>query len=126
VLVTRYFPVKRTLEHLFSGEPILAEEALQYGLINKIVPQDKLEETAMKLAEKIGQATLRNPPAMKELGKGTFYMALDMERSKAVKHAHQMMAQQFITPPVIETVRMLLEGKVSLAQRQLEGLVKKK
>ena len=62
---------------------------------------------------------------MKELGKGTFYTALDMERSKAIRYAHQQLAQQFITPPVVDLGKMLLEGKVSLAERQLEGLVKK-
>lgn len=125
VLVARYFPIKRTLEHLFSGEPILASEALQYGLINKIVPQDKLEETAMKLAEKIARLALENPPAVRELGKGVFYTSLDMERSKAIRQSHQMMAQMFITPPVVDLGKKFLEGKVSLAERHLEGLVKK-
>jgi enoyl-CoA hydratase/carnithine racemase len=125
VLISRYFPIKRTLEHLFSGEPILAEEALQYGLINKIVPQDKLEETAMKLADKIASLARQNRPAVKELGKGVFYTTLDMERSKAIKIAHQMMAQMFITPPVVDLGKALLEGKVSYKDRQLEGLVKK-
>lgn len=122
VVVARYFGIKRTLEHLFSGEPILATEALQYGLINKILPKDKLEEAVMRLARKIAAASLANP-AVKELGKSTFYTAMDMERSKAVKYAHQQMAQLFVTPPVIDLGKKLLQGKVTLAERQLEGLV---
>ena len=30
---------------LFFGEPISAQEAYQYGLLNRVIPEDKLEET---------------------------------------------------------------------------------
>ncbi len=35
---------------LITGEPINAEEALKYGLVNKVVEEDKLEEETLKMA----------------------------------------------------------------------------
>lgn len=39
---------------LFFGEPISANEAYQYGLVNKVVPEDKLEETIKSFVTKAG------------------------------------------------------------------------
>jgi enoyl-CoA hydratase/carnithine racemase len=124
VVAARYMGIKKTLEYLFTGEPITANDAERFGLVNRVVPDDKLEEAATALAEKIAHKTLRNPVAVKDLGKSVFYMALDMERSKAFRYAHQMLAQIFITPPAIEGAKLFLDGKLTKAQLQLEGFLK--
>jgi len=41
------------LEMILTGEFISAQEALQWGLVNKVVPQDKVQEAARALAEQI-------------------------------------------------------------------------
>ena len=43
--------VRRLKEMVLTGKAFNAEEALQYGLVNKVVPSDKLEEETNKLAE---------------------------------------------------------------------------
>ena len=43
--------VRRLKELVLTGRPFTAEEALQYGLVNKVVPDDKLEEETNKLAK---------------------------------------------------------------------------
>ena len=43
----------RAFELICLGEPFSAERALQAGLINAIVPADKLEETALKAARRL-------------------------------------------------------------------------
>jgi enoyl-CoA hydratase/carnithine racemase len=43
----------RALEVLLSSRWVNAEEALQYGLVNRLVPKDKLLETAEEMAKKI-------------------------------------------------------------------------
>jgi len=45
--------MKKTREFLYSGRNITAAEAEQFGLINKAVPKDKLEEEVFKLAKGI-------------------------------------------------------------------------
>lgn len=46
-------PYCRAMELLLTGDRISAEEALQYGLINKIVPQEDLMLSAMQMAERV-------------------------------------------------------------------------
>jgi enoyl-CoA hydratase/carnithine racemase len=43
----------RAFELICLGEPFSAERAHQTGLVNAIVPADKLEETAMKTARRL-------------------------------------------------------------------------
>ena len=43
----------RAFELICLGEPFSAERALQAGLINAVVPADKLEETALKAARRL-------------------------------------------------------------------------
>jgi methylmalonyl-CoA decarboxylase len=46
-------PTHIVKEMLFTAEPISAEVAYKFGLLNKLVEADKLEETAMQMAELI-------------------------------------------------------------------------
>jgi len=46
-------PYCRAMELLLTGDRISAKEALQYGLINKVVPKEDLMPAAMKMAERI-------------------------------------------------------------------------
>lgn len=41
------------LEMILTGEFISAQEALQWGLVNKVVPQEKVQEAARSLADQI-------------------------------------------------------------------------
>lgn len=52
----------KALEMIFTGEPVSAQEAERVGLVNKVVPKDKLLEEAEALAKRIaanGPAALR-------------------------------------------------------------------
>ena len=47
------FDRKAVAKMVFTGEPIDAEEALKIGLVNQVVPAEKLRETVNELVEKI-------------------------------------------------------------------------
>lgn len=52
-------PRKVAMQLLFTGEPISAEEALRWGLVNEVVPDDAVVDAALSLAERItGNAPL--------------------------------------------------------------------
>ncbi len=53
---------RKAKEYLFTGEFIKAAEAEKLGLVNRVVPREKLEEETMKLAQDIAQ---RDPFALK-------------------------------------------------------------
>jgi len=44
---------KRALEIVLTGEPITAERALELGLVNRLVPEAKLEQSVNELTERI-------------------------------------------------------------------------
>ena len=51
----RVIPWAKAAEILFLGKPIDAQEAYRIGLVNKVVPQDKLMSTAKEWAEALCQ-----------------------------------------------------------------------
>jgi enoyl-CoA hydratase len=46
---------RKAKEYLWTGEYIDAHEALQLGIVNRVVPNERLEEETMKLASKIAR-----------------------------------------------------------------------
>lgn len=56
------FGPRKTKEYLFTGDFISAAEAERAGLVNRVVPRDKLESETMALAQKIAE---RDPYALK-------------------------------------------------------------
>ncbi|MBN33564.1 MAG: hypothetical protein CMM46_02075 [Rhodospirillaceae bacterium] len=50
--------LKRTRELLYTGDMITAEEARQFGMVNKVFPADKLEEETMKYAKRASAIAL--------------------------------------------------------------------
>ena len=64
----RLIPFGAALEMLLTGDRIKADQALQWGLVNRVVPQEELLDAAFDLANRIAA----NPPlavrGMKEIG----------------------------------------------------------
>jgi enoyl-CoA hydratase/carnithine racemase len=72
----RQFPYPIAMEMLLIGDTISAQQALQFGLINRVVPHDSLMDEAMAYARRLAA----NPPlavrAIKELAVRSQYMHL--------------------------------------------------
>lgn len=51
--LTRYIPTAIAMEMLFTGDPISAKRAYEVGLVNKVVPSDKVMPAATALAERL-------------------------------------------------------------------------
>ena len=49
---------KRAAEYLYTAQRLTAQEALDFGLINRVVPRDRLEDEVEELADRIAQAPL--------------------------------------------------------------------
>ena len=58
-ILPRLIGMAKAKELLFTGKIISAQEALKLGLINSVVPSKKLEETVMKLAEKLSRSATK-------------------------------------------------------------------
>jgi cyclohexa-1,5-dienecarbonyl-CoA hydratase len=53
VVYPRVIGPRRAMELLLTGEPINAQQALQMGMVNRVVPREKLKETVDALVKRI-------------------------------------------------------------------------
>jgi enoyl-CoA hydratase/carnithine racemase len=91
VAVGRNLQRKHAMEMLLTGEPIDAAKALEWGLVNKVVPADQLDSEVQKLA-----ATLATkPPATLAAGKRAFYQQMDLGLEQAYALASGVIAAAF-------------------------------
>lgn len=68
--IVEQLPRKVALELVFTGEPITADEALRWGLINQVVPDSTVVEAALALAERITVNAPLSVQASKRLAYG--------------------------------------------------------
>src|SRR3990172_95985 len=77
---------KRAMEMLLTGEPLTAEEALSVRLVNKLVPENQLEQTVEKL---MGYITQHSAPVL-TMAKKAIYEGLGMSLSKSLKYSQNL------------------------------------
>ncbi|MBU4566295.1 MAG: enoyl-CoA hydratase/isomerase family protein [Desulfarculus sp.] len=75
--IARQVPYAIAMEMVLLGRKLSAQEALQYGLINKIVPREQLMEAADEYARALAQSPPLALQAIKELVVRSQSMTLD-------------------------------------------------
>jgi enoyl-CoA hydratase/carnithine racemase len=88
VALSRAIGQKKSMEMLLTGEFISAEEALAYGLVNRMVPAERLEAETRALADKISEAS----PLVVGVGKQAFYRQLEMPTEQAYAYTREVMS----------------------------------
>ncbi|MDX3103774.1 enoyl-CoA hydratase-related protein [Nonomuraea angiospora] len=63
-------PAKVAMEILLTGEPVTAADALRLGLVNRVVPQERVVPAALALAEAIGANAPLAVQASKRIARG--------------------------------------------------------
>ena len=107
VAVGRAAPLKKTMEMLLTGQPLSASDALDTGLINRVVPADRLEEETMALAAKVASA----PMSTVSIGKSAFYRQMAMDRPQAYELAQRVMVENLQTADAKEGIGAFLEKR---------------
>ncbi len=107
VAVRRSVGRKKALELLLYGELISASEALQFGLINRVVPDEKLDEEAMAWAEKLAEKS----PIAVQLAKTGYYTAEDMDYYRAFDYMNEVFTRLCSTEDAKEGVKAFLEKR---------------
>ncbi|MEV1294565.1 enoyl-CoA hydratase [Pseudonocardia sp. NPDC049635] len=74
---------RRAKEMLFTGERITAEEALSIGMVNRVVPDDELEEATLELARRVAA----RPQFGVRLAKRSINHGLDLQGQRAAVEA---------------------------------------
>jgi enoyl-CoA hydratase/carnithine racemase len=98
---------KRALEMLLTGELIDAARALDWGLVNVVVPEDALEETVVGLAEKVA----RSSPLTVAIGKEAFYAQVDLDEHRAYDLTKSVMAMNSLAGDAQEGMSAFLEKR---------------
>jgi enoyl-CoA hydratase/carnithine racemase len=91
VAVGRNLLRKHALEMLLTGDVVGPQQALQWGLVNRVVPAVELDAATAELAAKLAA----KPPATVAAGKRAFYQQMDMGLEKAYELASKVIAASF-------------------------------
>jgi enoyl-CoA hydratase/carnithine racemase len=91
VAVGRNLQRKHALEMLLTGEPVSAQQAMEWGLVNRVVPAEKLDEAVIGLAKTLAA----KPPATLAAGKRAFYQQMDLGLEQAYALASGVIAASF-------------------------------
>ena len=107
VPVTRSVGRKRALELLLYGDLITAAQALNMGLVNRVVPTADLEEQTRKWAAILA----RKSPIAVQISKKAFYAAADLDYYKAFEYMNEAFARLCTTEDAKEGVDAFFEKR---------------
>jgi enoyl-CoA hydratase/carnithine racemase len=107
VPLSRAIGRKRALEMLLTGDFIDAATALEWGLVNRVVPAGQLEDAVAELVEKIA----RSSPLTVGIGKEAFYAQVELDEHRAYDLTKSVMAMNSTAADAQEGMCAFLEKR---------------
>jgi enoyl-CoA hydratase/carnithine racemase len=107
VAVARNVGRKRAMELAMSGDVIDAATALDWGLVNQVVPADQLDSATADLLERV----TRGSADSKGIGKQALYAQIDLDQPKAYAYAVEVMAATSQLPDAREGMQAFLQKR---------------
>jgi enoyl-CoA hydratase/carnithine racemase len=107
VPVSRAIGRKRALELLLTGEPIDAVTAMDWGLVNRVVPAAELDAAVTALVDKIAEASSFTV----SLGKRAFYTQIERDEHGAYDHTREVMTENALAADAQEGMSAFLEKR---------------
>jgi enoyl-CoA hydratase/carnithine racemase len=107
VPLVRVIGRRRAMEMLMTGRFVSAQEALAWGLVNKVVEKEKLEEETLNWAKEIAQYSRFTLG----LGKKAFYDQIDMDEYSAYRYAQEVIAMNCTAKDAREGICAFLEKR---------------
>ncbi len=112
-LIYRNVPRKKTNELLLLGERLTAHEALEAGIVNRVVPAEEFDAAVDEWAGKLAGKS----PVMMKLGKDAMYRQMDMPFEDALDYLRHNLTLALTT----EDVREGVEAFFSKREPQWKG-----
>lgn len=106
-IIYRNVPRKKVNEMMLLGERLSAEEAVEYGLANKVVPADEFEDA---VADWAGRLASKSPVLMR-LGHDAMYRQQDMAFDDALEFLRSQLSLTFSTEDILEGVQAFFEKR---------------
>jgi enoyl-CoA hydratase/carnithine racemase len=95
------------MELLLLGEALAAQEAMTYGLVNRVVAHGEARAEAVGMARKIASKS----KAIVAIGKAAFYRQADMPLGEAYAFASEVMVQNMMKLDAAEGICAFIEKR---------------
>lgn len=107
VPLVRNIPAKVAMEMLLTGQPLSAERALQVGLVNRVVPADRLDVEIQQLTD----AICASSPLTIQIGKQAFYDQANLDETEAYDRAVAVMTDNACRHDAQEGIAAFLQKR---------------
>lgn len=106
-LLQRHVGRKRALELVMTGERLGAKAALEWGLLNRVVPPSELDGAVAGYAERLAGKS----QAVLQLGRRAFFTAEDLPLPQAIEHLASQLSLNVLAQDAGEGVTAFLEKR---------------
>ena len=106
-VVQRTVPRRIALEMMLTGRRVGADEALRWGLVNRVVARAELDGAVGELVAELATKS----PAILRLGKRSFVGAEDLAFGPAIQHLKEMLAANLQEEDLAEGVSAFLQKR---------------
>ena len=106
-IIYRNVPRKKVNEMMLLGEQISADEAVEYGLANKVVPADQFDAAVDEWASKLASKS----PVLMRIGHDAMYRQQDMAIDDALEYLRSQLTLTFSTEDIKEGVSAFFEKR---------------
>jgi enoyl-CoA hydratase/carnithine racemase len=113
VAIARNVGRKRAAEMALSGDVIDARTALDWGLVNRVVPAAQLDSATADVLERVTRGSAES----KGIGKQALYAQIDLDQPKAYAYAIEVMAATSQLPDAREAMHAFLDKRKPQWQR---------
>jgi 3-hydroxypropionyl-coenzyme A dehydratase len=106
-IIYRNVPRKKVNEMMLLGERLSAEEAVELGLANKVVPAGELDAAVADWAAKLASKS----PVLMRLGHDAMYRQQDMALDDALEFLRSQLSLTLTTEDIVEGVTAFFEKR---------------
>jgi enoyl-CoA hydratase/carnithine racemase len=106
-VLSRNLPRKVLMEMLMLGDRWTATQLQQYGLVNRVVTVERLDEEVESLASRLAEKST----AIMRLGRDSFYRQQDMEFEDALEYLRSLVALVTLTEDSAEGRKAFFEKR---------------
>jgi len=103
----RLVGVSKALELLLTGDVLKPEKALEMGIVNRVVPHDKLMDEAMRFADKMAE----KPPMAVRMIKRAVYHSLEISLRSHLDYISSQLALLTETKDHAEAAKAFIEKR---------------
>ena len=106
-IIYRNVPRKKVNEMMLLGERMSGEDAVRYGLANKVVGEGEYDEAVRGWATKLASKS----PVLMRIGHDAMYRQQDMALDDALEYLRSQLSLTFSTEDILEGVQAFFEKR---------------